>query len=120
MHWTSLLILIALVIVFMLLRRRGQLTTLAAQQLLREGAAVVDVRTQGEFATGHLPKAINIPLDRIEADLPGRFTDRDQTLLLHCQSGMRSGMAVSKLRALGYTRVFNLGGYARAKSVIRG
>ena len=54
-------------------------------------------------------QAINIPLDEIEAGAPKRLKDKNQTLLLHCASGMRSGMAQRKLTGLGYTNVFNLG-----------
>jgi rhodanese-related sulfurtransferase len=114
MNWVIYLVICVFVVALLLLRRGRQITVEAARVLLRDGAAVIDVRTQNEFASGHLPSAINIPLDRIEAVLPGRFPDRNHALLLHCQSGMRSGMALAKLRALGYTNAFNLGGYNRA------
>jgi rhodanese-related sulfurtransferase len=41
-------------------------------------------------------------------------------LLLHCHSGMRSGMARKKLVALGYTHAFNLGSYSRAVQIVKG
>ena len=79
---------------------------------------VIDVRTSGEFSSGHISTAINIPLDEIEETLPTRVQDKNQVLLLHCQSGMRSGIAVKKLKALGYTNAFNLGSLARAKEIV--
>lgn len=120
MNWHSLLIFFAVLIVLMLLRRVGLISARAAREHLKQGAVVVDVRSQGEFASGHLPKAINIPVDEIENALPRRFANRGQVLLLHCQSGMRSGMAKRKLRALGYADAFNLGSYSRAADIVRG
>lgn len=120
MNWIGLLVFLAAMTVMLLLRRAGQISAAEAHELLRTGALVVDVRTQDEFASGHLPKAINIPLDKIQTVLPGRFPDRDKTILLHCASGARSGAARRKLKALGYTKAFNLGSYARAKQIVAG
>jgi rhodanese-related sulfurtransferase len=44
--------------------------------------------------------------------------DKNQVLLLHCQSGMRSGVAKSRFKGLGYPNVFNLGSYARASHIV--
>ena len=88
-----------------------QLTLKANLSTLKRGMA-------GEFNSGHLPSAINIPLDVLEAAMPVRLPDRNQVLLLHCQSGMRSGVAVKKLRSLDYTNTFNLGSLSRARAVV--
>ena len=80
---------------------------------------MIDVRTAGEFSSGHLTNAINIPLDEIATAVPQRVKDKSQVLLLHCASGMRSGMAQKKLKALGYTNAFNLGSYGRAESILK-
>jgi rhodanese-related sulfurtransferase len=45
-------------------------------------------------------------------------TNKSQVLLLHCASGMRSGMAKSKLNKLGYTNAFNLGSFAQARKIV--
>lgn len=120
MNWQSLLIFLAVLVVVVLLRRLGLISARQAREHLQQGAAVVDVRSEGEFASGHLPKAINIPVHEIERIAPRRFANRDQVLLLHCQSGMRSGVAKQKLRALGYANAFNLGSYSRAAHIVRG
>ena len=52
---------------------------------------IIDVRTAGEFVAGHLPIAVNLPLSEIETNLARRVKDKNQVLLLHCQSGARSG-----------------------------
>ena len=67
----------------------------------------------------HLPVAINIPLDEIETALPLRVKNKNQILLLHCASGMRSGMAKQKLKRLGCTNVFNLGSFGRAERILK-
>jgi rhodanese-related sulfurtransferase len=120
MNWTNVLIVIVALAVFLLLKRSGQISTKDARAHLKSGALVIDVRTGVEFSSGHLKSAINIPLDEIEAALPQRVKDKSQVLLLHCQSGMRSGMAKSKLKALGYANSYNLGSFARAREIVDG
>lgn len=63
---------------------------------------VVDVRTPGEYASGHLPGAHNIPLDRVEEAAPslGSAAARGP-LLIVCASGARSSSACEQLKALG-------------------
>lgn len=103
---------------FVLLKRLGQIPAKAARAHLKNGALLIDVRSPGEFNSGHLPSAINLPLDEIAAALPRRVKDKNQVLLLHCLSGRRSGMAKSRLKSLGYTNVFNLGSYHRASHIV--
>ena len=71
--------------------------------------AIIDVRTAEEFAAGHIPQSINIPLhillDSIE-DL-AEF----ETLILICRSGNRSGQAKVLLQERGFENVFNGGGW---------
>jgi rhodanese-related sulfurtransferase len=59
-------------------------------------------------------------LSEIEANLTRRVKDKNQVLLLHCQSGARSGAAKKKLIALGCPNVFNMGSYARAERIVTG
>ncbi len=118
MKWMAPLLFAALLALVDLLRRAGQIAPAAARECLKNGAVVIDVRTQDEYAAGHLPQAIHLPLDRIESLLPKRIPDKNAVLLLHCQSGMRSAVARRKLVASGYTRVFNLGSLARASRII--
>jgi rhodanese-related sulfurtransferase len=79
-------------------------TTLSAL----EGVALFDVREPYEFAAGHAPGAVNLPLsafaDRV-AEVP-----RDRTVYVICESGGRSGQAVQWLDANGYDAVNVLGG----------
>jgi rhodanese-related sulfurtransferase len=86
-----------------------------AQQLLRQGATVIDVRSPQEYAQLHLPKAVNMPLESLADSLHQLPTG---TLLVHCKSGMRSNMATGLLRKRGIKDVHNLGGFDRAKSIV--
>jgi rhodanese-related sulfurtransferase len=118
--WTSLLIAIIVVAAFLLLRRGMQIPGKAAAAYLRNGAVVIDVRSAGEFTAGHLVKAINIPLSEIESVTARKFTNKNEVLLLHCQSGKRSSEAARKLKELGYTNVYNLGSFDRAAQIVSG
>jgi len=120
MNWTTICIVLAVFVAFFLLKRIGQISSKDAKDHLKNGALVIDVRTPGEFNSGHLKSAINLPLDQIETTLPRRVKDKNQVLLLHCQSGMRSGVAKKKLIALGYANAFNLGSYGRAAQIVQG
>jgi rhodanese-related sulfurtransferase len=81
---------------------------------------LIDVRTAAEFSGGHLPRAINIPLAEIEELTPRRVKDKERVLLLHCQSGARSGAAKNLLRNMGYANAYNLGSYGRAARIVNG
>lgn len=113
-----LIALIVVALILFLVKRSGQLSPQQAANLLAQGALVIDVRSSQEFTSGSLPGAINLPLDQISERIPATVPDKDKPLLLHCLSGTRSGMAKSRLKALGYTNVHNLGSYSRAASIL--
>jgi phage shock protein E len=120
MNWTAIFVVIVIVALFVIISKAGQLSAKEAAAYLKNGALVIDVRTPGEFNSGHLTNAINIPLDEIATAVPQRVKDKNQVLLLHCASGMRSGMAQKKLNSLGYTNAFSLGSYRRAEQLVAG
>jgi phage shock protein E len=77
-----------------------------AKQLVHDGARLLDVRTPKEYAEKHIEGAENAPLDTIgEQDLG----PKDTPLVVYCHSGKRAARAAAKLRAKGYTRVYDLG-----------
>jgi phage shock protein E len=118
MNWTAVILLVVAVAIYSIWKRATQISHGKAAAYLRGGALLIDVRSSAEFSSGHLPNAINLPVEEIETSLPRRVKDKNQVLLLHCQSGMRSGMAKTKLTGLGYAHVFNLGSYARAARIV--
>ncbi|MBD8050661.1 rhodanese-like domain-containing protein [Limnohabitans radicicola] len=77
---------------------------------------IVDVRSPGEFATGHVRGSINIPLDRFADDIANQVPDKTTAVILCCASGGRSGMACNFMQQLGYQHVSN-GGSAGAVSM---
>jgi len=70
------------------------------KQLVSEGAVIIDVRTPGEFKSGHIKGAINIPLDQIRSKIP-ELKKKNKKLITCCRSGSRSGMAKGILVSAG-------------------
>jgi phage shock protein E len=68
---------------------------------------VIDVRSPGEFAMGHVQGAVNLPLDRFAQEIEQLVPDRSAALVLYCASGARSGMACNVLQQLGYKNIVN-------------
>jgi rhodanese-related sulfurtransferase len=69
---------------------------------------VVDVRTSGEFAQGHLQGAINIPLSDLPTQIGG--LDPNRPILVYCQTGVRSAQASATLVNAGFTHVYDMEG----------
>lgn len=79
------------------------------KQLVQDGAVIVDVRTVGEYKTGHIKNSVNIPLSDIQRSL--NKIPKNKTIITCCASGMRSGSAKQILISNGYT-VQNGGGWS--------
>lgn len=77
------------------------------QDVVKNGAFLVDVRTPSEFEDGHAKGTINIPLDEIEANLD-RFKDKEN-IVVFCRSGGRSAHAKMILEQNGFKNVYNAG-----------
>ena len=120
MTWISFLVVLVLALAYIYMKRAGQVSSKDAAEYLKNGAMIVDVRNPNEFESGHLMRAQNMPLDRIEMLATSMVRDKNTPLLLHCSSGVRSGMAKKKLEELGYKNVYNLGSYERANKIITG
>ncbi len=85
--------------------------------LVAQGAIIVDVRSVGEFNSGHIDGAINMPVDNLAKNL-GKLKDQNQVIITCCASGMRSGAAKNILQANGYANVHNGGGWTSLRSKI--
>ncbi|MCX5730476.1 MAG: rhodanese-like domain-containing protein [Deltaproteobacteria bacterium] len=77
-----------------------------ARSLAAAGAKVVDVRTPEEFASGHVPGAINIPYDEI-GKRASEIGPPSTQVLLYCRTGRRSGIAADALDRAGYKKVYD-------------
>ena len=75
---------------------------------LASGARLIDVRTAEEFADGHVPGAVNLPVDQLEAHIGELAHDVDVYII--CQSGRRSARAVTTLAAAGLRPIDVTGG----------
>lgn len=80
------------------------------QALIKEGAIILDVRTPGEYSSGHIKGSVNIPLDQLSNRL-SKIGSREKPVITCCASGMRSASAKSFLQSKGYARVYNGGGW---------
>ena len=78
------------------------------------GAILVDVRTPGEFASGHLRGAVNIDIQ--SSDFAQRIAELDpaERYLVYCRSGNRSAAAIQMMSAAGFDDLTDLGGVAEA------
>ena len=82
-----------------------------AQQLIEDGAVVIDVRTPEEFASGHLADARNIDVQSDSFHAEVDELDRDAAYVLYCRSGARAGAAAEMMLDMGFTDVANAGGF---------
>ena len=70
------------------------------------GAQIIDVRTPGEYQMGHIPGAVNVPLNELATSAQG--WDRDATYLVYCATGERSTTAVQTMTSMGFNNIKHL------------
>jgi rhodanese-related sulfurtransferase len=87
-------------------------TNLGAQEFQSKasesGVIVLDVRTSGEFMSGHISNAINIDVEGMTFDSDISKLNKSATYAVYCHSGRRSGIAVGKMKDAGFKNLFNL------------
>ncbi len=85
---------------------------LSQQQLEqhKKNALVLDVRTQEEFAQGHVPGAINIPFDEISERLDELLGFKQGDIVVYCRTGKRAEKALTTLTNQGFEQLFHLSG----------
>ncbi|MBT3264809.1 MAG: rhodanese-like domain-containing protein [Acidiferrobacteraceae bacterium] len=116
-HLFAALIVISLLIGIDTMRRGGaganQVSAVQLPQLInQENAVVVDVCQPEEFRKGHIPAAINIPVEQIKEQLGQleKFRKKDRPIVLSCRSGQRASRAAAVLRKNEFERVYTLSG----------
>ena len=87
------------------------------QELIQNGAIIVDVRSKAEYLAGHIKDSLNIPVDSLRDNL-FKLKDKNQPIITCCASGMRSASAKSILKSNGYIAVYNGGGWSSLKNKI--
>ena len=84
--------------------------------ILRDGAFLVDVRSQDEYKNGMIAGSINIPLDKIQ-DQINKFKNKNN-IVVFCRSGNRSSQAKSILDKNGFSNVTNGGSWYEVKDIV--
>ena len=82
-----------------------------AKKLINSGKIkkVVDVRTAVEWRAGHYPKALHIPVDKINEKTTVELPKKG--ILVYCNTGQRARFAAEKLEALGFKDVYYIAGH---------
>ena len=71
---------------------------------------IIDIRGKREYKEGHLSGSINIPLFELKRNISKYVLNKEELILVYCQSGIRSKKAACTLEGLGYINVYNLKG----------
>ena len=79
------------------------------EELMNEGAILIDVRSASEYAEGHLDNSINLTVDTIGVNIEKMVSDKNTKIIVYCRSGNRSATAANTLINLGYKNVYDLG-----------
>ena len=80
-------------------------------ELVKQGAIILDVRSKGEYASGHIKGSVNNNLNKLK--------DKNKTIITCCASGMRSASAKSILKSNGFTQVHNGGAWSSLQHKIK-
>jgi rhodanese-related sulfurtransferase len=86
-------------------------------EAIKNGAMLIDVRSEGEFASGSIKNAVNIPLNEI-SNQKNKFKN-NENIVVFCRSGMRSKQAQSILKQVGFENVFNGGSLQNMKNLTK-
>ena len=81
-----------------------------------DGAVLLDVRTKEEYAEGHIPSSINVPVEEIH-NVEKKITDHSLPIFVYCLRGGRAANAVKEMKAMGYENVQSIGGISKYKGM---
>lgn len=93
-------------------RKTNLITYMEAKELLKEhsSAILLDVRSKQEYDEYHLKGAICIPTYELTKEITKIIEDKDQIIIVYCQSGARSVKAVKMLEKMGYINLYEIEG----------
>jgi rhodanese-related sulfurtransferase len=83
---------------------------IAVTKMNNDNTVVIDVREPHEFLKSHIENAINIPLSKVEEQLPSLEKRKSHPIIVTCQTGARSVPACKTLSKAGFEHVFNMTG----------
>ena len=115
---TASTILLSILAIYLIVKLFGFLGRLGIKQLSskdldqKKGMVLLDVRTDREYAGGHIPGSVHVPLSDIGDKI--KKLKKDKELVVYCQNGNRSIWAIKRLMGMGYKNLYNLKGGYRA------
>jgi len=86
------------------------------KEMMQNGAQIVDVRSNGEYQSGHIKGSVNIPLQNLQNNFSK--IKKDKPVIICCASGMRSASAKGILKSNGFAEVHNAGGWMSLQNKI--
>ena len=87
-----------------------EVTTEQGNQLIDDGAVLLDVREPEEYGQGAIPDSLHVSRGQLESNVENRIPDKATKLVVMCAGGVRSAFAAKTLAELGYTDVVSMGG----------
>jgi phage shock protein E len=114
----TILIVVVISILITTTRKKRKIQTILNN--MEEKPVIIDVRTKQEFAEGHYDGARNIPHDQIEKRINELAAWKSSPIVVYCRAGSRAGVAEQILKAHGFTKVMNAGGYEAMKQYASG
>ena len=87
---------------------KNDITLEEMEQMITQGAVIVDIRSPQEYREGHINGAINIPEYEIRRYANKIIQNKNQAIIVYCGTGIRSKNALKILQRMGYTNVYNL------------
>ena len=88
------------------------------ENIIAQGALIIDVRTVGEYKNGHINGSLNVPLNDIEGAMS--WLIKDVPIVVVCESGSRSAQAKGMLKANGFAKVYNGGSWSNLGNIKAG
>ncbi len=109
--------LVSLLVIYMAYRTyRFAMLDKGLDEKIARGAIILDVRTEGEYETGHIDGSINISLGTIRARY--KELDPDKTYITTCSHGLRSVKVESLLKERGFKNVYNGGAWTDLQELV--
>jgi len=112
--WVILCVFVVVILWKLFMGQPSQEELTAMQQAVTDGGILLDVRSPGEFKSGHLDGALNIPVGELQRRLK-EIGSTDRPVVVYCASGARSRSASELLRDSGFSRVHDLGSWRNWK-----
>jgi rhodanese-related sulfurtransferase len=115
---TASTILVSVIVIYLGFKFLGVLGRLGIKQVSpkeldqKKGIVLLDVRTNKEYAGGHIPGSVHVPLTDIGDKI--KKLKKDKEVVVYCQNGNRSIWAIKRMMGMGYTNLVNLKGVYNA------